>query len=703
MGRLPARPTLQRVTDGEPGGLDPDQSGVYADWTGARRVVLLLVGLGVLVIGAVVAFNLGRTPSDTDRPPTAEAEAVPEAVDPATTAAAAAKRFARSLEAGAFEPVRFAFVTPEEAAQRLAAVTEGLGPYSMAVTAGTPGPVVDARTKVPLIIAWTLADDGASFTTEGALTLVLVGEEWQVDWKPAVIEASLTPGDRLIYEPAVAPRQPILDRAGRELVGERPVYEVSIVPGDAPEPGEVAQRVGELLSLDGAALADQVARSPSNQRHLLAVVRADEAAPVQAELASLPGVTLVTSTRPLTPFDGFGRALLGRSGEVTADILAEDPGRFEVGDIVGISGLQRTYNAQLSGLPGRQVRISRANGVDDAEPAAADLIIIDQPTGALPLRTTIDLDVQQAADQALASTGNPSSLVAIEASTGRVLAVANGPGAAVQDRALTGSYPPGSVFKIVTAYGVMRGGLGPGSGVSCPYSAEVDGRTFTNHDGLDLGATDLRNAFVRSCNTAFIELGRMLADTDLPAMARQLGVGVDYDLGTDAFSGSVPTPTPGTDMAAASFGQGRVLVSPLSMAVMAASVDAGAYHPPVLVIDEPVRSADGVEPEDADLGDGESTGVVPLDPTATDYLRSMMADVVNWGTGTAASGVPGGQVFAKTGTAEYGTEDPPRTHAWFVGFQNDIAFAVVVEDGGSGGAVAAPVAADFLSRLAAEG
>ena len=94
----------------------------------------------------------------------------------------------------------------------------------------------------------------------------------------------------------------------------------------------------------------------------------------------------------------------------------------------------------------------------------------------------------------------------------------------------------------------------------------------------------------------------------------------------------------------------------------------------------------------------EKGAALPAEQVA--QLRELMRAVVTNGTGGAVAGIPGGDVFGKTGTAEYGDEDPPETHAWFTGYQGDIAFAVLVEDGSFGGTVAAPVAARFLTALA---
>ena len=134
-------------------------------------------------------------------------------------------------------------------------------------------------------------------------------------------------------------------------------------------------------------------------------------------------------------------------------------------------------------------------------------------------------------------------------------------------------------------------------------------------------------------------------------------------------------------------GQGRNLVSPLTLAVMAGSVARGSFVPPALVTSpEPEGGVDRAPQE--------------LDAGVISQLRTLMGRVVSDGTATVLRDAPGGTVRGKTGTAEFGNANPPETHAWFVGYQGDVAFAVLVEKGRSGGAVAAPVAKAFLSELA---
>ena len=133
-------------------------------------------------------------------------------------------------------------------------------------------------------------------------------------------------------------------------------------------------------------------------------------------------------------------------------------------------------------------------------------------------------------------------------------------------------------------------------------------------------------------------------------------------------------------MGAAAIGQGRVSATPLHMATVAAAAYDGTWRPPYLT------------------GEPGGDGGLPLAEAPAAELPDFMREVVNEGTGQAAA-ILGRDVGGKTGTAEFGEEDPPDTHAWFAGFIGDLAYAVVVEGGGVGGEVAAPIIHDFLVRL----
>jgi cell division protein FtsI/penicillin-binding protein 2 len=209
----------------------------------------------------------------------------------------------------------------------------------------------------------------------------------------------------------------------------------------------------------------------------------------------------------------------------------------------------------------------------------------------------------------------------------------------------------------------------------------VNGRTFRNYEGEAAGSLSLADAVATSCNNAFINGVGGLANDVLPTVAKKFGLGVDPQIGVAASGGSVPAPVSADEQAATSIGQSKVTASPLAMAGVAAAVASGSWHAPKLVAGAP---NDSVPP-------------VPLDPGVVASLQDMTAAVVARGTASGA-GLPAG-THGKTGTAEFGSGNPPPTHAWFVGYRDDLAFAVVLPNGGVGGEVAAPLAARFLNAL----
>jgi cell division protein FtsI/penicillin-binding protein 2 len=285
---------------------------------------------------------------------------------------------------------------------------------------------------------------------------------------------------------------------------------------------------------------------------------------------------------------------------------------------------------------------------------------------------------QSAAEAALEGVANPAGIVVVDVPTGQIRAVASRP-LDQFNRAMSGRYPPGSSFKIVTGAALLASGVSIDQNVACPPDVKVGGKTFRNFEGSALGEVNFRTAFVQSCNTAFIGLATPLGGK-LAEAASSFGFGAKYDLPLNAAGGSFPEPRDATERAAAAIGQGRVTASPLHMATVAAAVAGGGWRPPVLLTDAPA-----VDP-------------TALDPTVAQTLQSLTETVVREGTGVRAQ-VPGKPVSGKTGTAEFGQEVPPKTHAWFVGYSGPYAFAVLIEDGGVGGEVAAPIASKLVAGL----
>jgi cell division protein FtsI/penicillin-binding protein 2 len=293
------------------------------------------------------------------------------------------------------------------------------------------------------------------------------------------------------------------------------------------------------------------------------------------------------------------------------------------------------------------------------------------------------MQVQRAASAAVrgATTRKPVDLVAIQPSTGRVLAVVERPGGF--DRALEGEFPPGSTFKVVTASALAQAGMRTTSTVRCPSQVTIGGRTFHNDNNEHLGTTSLQMAFAVSCNSTFAVLAsQRLGGAALASMAARLGFNQRPTLGIPAILGQFTTPHQPVDLAADAFGQGTDLVNPLSQAAVAAAIDDGTWRPPLLVISPAQRQA---------------ASPSPLSPAILDTLRPMMRAVVTVGTAAGVGFPPG--VFGKTGTAEYGNGPHPPSHGWFIGYRGDLAFAVLVEGGGTGADSAGPIANAFLRKV----
>ncbi|MBX6385754.1 MAG: cell division protein FtsI [Microbispora sp.] len=299
----------------------------------------------------------------------------------------------------------------------------------------------------------------------------------------------------------------------------------------------------------------------------------------------------------------------------------------------------------------------------------------ERPVG---VRTTIDYEVQAAAARALDGVQR-AAIVAVRPSTGEILAVADRLG---ERAAFERKYAPGSTFKTITAAALLNNGLSPDSVVECPATYQIPfHRLIPNYHNEDHGTVTLRQAFALSCNTTFARLTiERLSGDALVGQAKAFGFGVQGEGGTGT-CGSLRRPDNPDALAEDSFGQGTVEATPLCMALVAAAVESGEWRPA-----RPL--ADGAPQEDLPQS-------VPLPAAVAEGLRSMMSAVTVDGT-AAGSQLPQG-VAGKTGTAEdwQGGQD----HAWFIGYQGDLAFAVFVEHGGTGRGAAVPIAARFLRSL----
>ncbi|GAA2681346.1 penicillin-binding transpeptidase domain-containing protein [Actinosynnema pretiosum subsp. pretiosum] len=326
----------------------------------------------------------------------------------------------------------------------------------------------------------------------------------------------------------------------------------------------------------------------------------------------------------------------------------------------------------LEGSTGWQI------GLVDASDAQIG-VLAEKPARSETMTTTLDPAAQRSAQAALASTGHPAALVALQPSTGEVLAIAQSP-LAGPNLALVDHFEPGSTFKVVTAAAALTtGGLTASTPLPCPGEATIGTRTITNDGGFDLGTVPLRRAFAASCNTTFGKLAADLPATALQDAAARFGLGADYDVpGLTTNTGKVPPAESVPERVEAGIGQGRVQVTPFGMALLAATVANGSTPTPKLVRE--LETTGGGHPAPS--------------PAVVTALRAMMADVVTSGTARALSAH--GDVRGKTGTAQFG--DGTGAHGWFVGYRGDVAFAVLVVGGGSS-EPAVRITGEFLGGL----
>jgi hypothetical protein len=382
-------------------------------------------------------------------------------------------------------------------------------------------------------------------------------------------------------------------------------------------------------------------------------------------------VVRTAAVRRARLLDDAGRPLRGVDRDLDVNVLGPVSA-----DGHGTGGLELALDSRLAGPTVTEVQVVNATT------GALVRRVATFGTGKAPadVATTLSAHIQSAAQTALASVTGPAALVAIDTRTGAVRAVANKPLTGFP-AALRGSYAPGSTFKTVTALAALMHGFTPASQLDCPATVNAGGKQFHNHEPGSRGRISLLTAYAQSCNTAFVNLSQSLPKGSVTAAARLLGFdAAEPLLPIPSAGGTLPPPRDTAEAAADAIGQGRVEASPLLMASVAAAVADGTWRQPRLTSCPSCTSH-------------------ALPPSAIAGLRQLMRAVVTSGTGSALASFAAPPASAKTGTAEFGTGTPPSTHAWMIGYRGQLAFAVYVETGESGGRTAGPVAAAFLRAV----
>jgi cell division protein FtsI/penicillin-binding protein 2 len=519
--------------------------------------------------------------------------------------------------------------------------------------------------------AVSLAGQEHVWMYHGRFGLRRVGSGWKVVWAPSVINPSLGAGERLAMVTEFPTRAAVLDAEGNPLELSAPAYEVGVWPDRLASQAATARAFAGRTGLEAGQVLGQLEAAPPNQFFRLATLDPVTYASLRAQLREVPGLVVQRVSERL--FQAEASGLVGEVGSEVNPVLRANGTFYLPGTTVGLSGLEQTYQHQLLGTPTTEVVA--------VNPAGEQTAVLARWPGApgIPVRTTIQSSVQNAALRALDGSSNSGEIVAVQASTGKVLAVArrqaSGPLPAAGP--LAAKLTPGTAFTIVSAAALLSDGLTPTQAVSCENSLSVGGQTFTS-DGT--GEEKPFSAdFADDCGTAFVGLSERLSSAQFDQVVTTFGIGSNWSqLPVPAFSGSVPSTTGYADLAAESIGQGSVRVSPLSMAVVAAAVDSGSWHMPQVTQDE----SDPVSKP-------EST----LDPASMGALRDLMRDAVRSGAAHAA-GVSGAQVYGQVGLVHSSSG----WMSWFVGYRGDIAFTVI-ETGRTARLSAAALAGAFLTAM----
>ncbi|ASF08766.1 putative penicillin-binding protein [Nocardia brasiliensis NBRC 14402] len=484
-----------------------------------------------------------------------------------------------------------------------------------------------------LAATWKLGKDGKSewtYTTTGAANDR--GDGWKIAWNPDTVAPGLAAGP-LSYSPVYPQPARVLDASGGDLMTQQVVTLVNVSPG--ADTGALAGLLGPISpGITAASLQSELAAAQGKPITAISLRDAD-IAPIQAQLAALPGVTLAPQTRLLTTDKALSSPVL--------------------------SGLTQLWQQTADENAGWAVRAQTAQGTQrvggrDAKPTT-------------DIATTLNIDLQHAAEAALAPITQPAAIVALQPSTGNVVAVAQNDAADAQGPiALTGLYPPGSTFKTVTVSAALEAGtVTPDTVLPCPGVATIEGRRIPNDNNFDLGSVPLHTAFARSCNTTMGALAVKLPADALTAAAAQLGLGIDYVTpGLTTVTGKVPPADTPTLRVESAIGQGQVTATPFGMALVAASIAHGSAPAPAIVKGKP--------------GTADKTPA-PLPATVVEQVKTMMRETVTSGTATQLRDIPG--LLGKTGTAEF--IDDKHAHGWFVGIADDLAFAVFINDANSSG------------------
>jgi penicillin-binding protein 2 len=534
----------------------------------------------------------------------------------------------------------------------------------------------------------------------------------------------------------------IYDRNGELLVDNRPLFMLGAIPEDIGDLDGLLAGLQGLVEIDHDSARKRIRRAqkcnPFNPVYIKKGLTRDELARVEANTFNMPGVVIDVKARRHYLYGPFAPHLIGYLGEIDRKQLnGEEYTQNRLGDFVGKFGIERKWQKQLNGVRGgQQVEVDaygrrlRVLYQRDAEPG-------------LNVYLTIDKGLQQLAEKALED--KAGAIVAMNPMNGQILAMASSPTFnpndfakgmdrkgwerlvsnlrfPLQNRATTGQYPPGSLFKIVVALaGLEEEIIDPQEKIICAGSHYFQGRIYRDWKETGHGSVDLHKALVESCDVYFYKMGQRIGIDTIARYARLLGFGSRTGLRLgDEKAGLIPdrdwklthwhVPWQEGETLSVAVGQSFTLITPIQMTrFISALFNGGILYRPQIT---------------KSVGKGDGSAVFTFQPDvigrwslrkdSMELVKRALLGVVNEPRGTGRRARPDTiQVAGKTGTAQVialpeegeaiEEEEVPykfRDHSWFVAVAPAgspvIALSIVIEHGGMGGATAAPIAKMIL-------
>jgi cell division protein FtsI/penicillin-binding protein 2 len=466
---------------------------------------------------------------------------------------------------------------------------------------------------------------------------------------------------------------PVLDAEGQPLQVRSTADVAGVVPARLKDPAATADGLGSVTGIEPSEVLGWILAAPRRPFLELVTFPPADYHKIARQLRKVPG--LMVRKRRVLLFDSIAPAVVGSVGAEASPALRSAGIAYRPGATVGLSGLQSHYQSYLAGTPTTEVVAETASG------HKVRVLKTWQGRDPASVRTTIDASVQEAAARAVAGAPGSAAIVALQASSGRILAVAGRKARGMPSiDPLDGKYPPGAAFTIVSTEALLAKGVAMNTPIPCTPVNSVGGHSFRNvpQAKTDQSAT-LAADFAQSCANALAGLSQRLSPAELKAAATGFGFGQRWQLPLKGFSGSVATSSGVAQLAAATIGEANVKASPLTMADVAAQVATGTWHQPSLV----------TRPPDARVSRQSSFA-----GTTLASLRAMMREAVRSGAARGAN-VSGHPVYGQVGTTLLTSGKHQKWATWFVGYRGDIAFAVV-EFSRSPRVSATPLAASFL-------